>query len=158
MNYERADVADSFDDPEAAGPILDFLDDVGQLNSNARYVLNLQKAWFYGRRGRYDEAVATIAQLPHDVGGAYLAQASLKAVAAAYVAVASGSTHGADLAREAVRISKQQGATRWRRVADLCFASCAIHSRDFSAAIRSDGVRLALAYHFYRRSRFVEAR
>ena len=67
-NYERADVADSFDDPEAAGPILDFLDDVGlasspllpDMSSNLTESLVLQPARSL-RRGS-----ATI-ELPHDV-------------------------------------------------------------------------------------------
>ena len=46
---ERADLLDSFLNPEAAKSILDALAE--RPEANARLLFNLQCAWFYGRRG-----------------------------------------------------------------------------------------------------------
>ena len=62
----------------------------------------------------------------------------MRRVTAAYVAVAGGDGSGAELAEAASTLAREQGATRWRRVAELLKAFTET-SHLFNAAVRSVG-------------------
>ena len=66
---ERADLADSFLGPDGAWELLDSLEDSAALNSNARLLFGIQRAWFFARRGRYVEATASVADLASQPDG-----------------------------------------------------------------------------------------
>ena len=114
---ERADLADSFVDPEGAGPLLDSLDQ--SHDRLVRTYFAIQRAWFLARRKRYAEALAVLPDIESSESAPVLGKNSLKAVTEAYVAVASGSARAPDLSRRALEITKLQGITRWRRIAEL---------------------------------------
>ena len=118
---ERADLLDSFLNPEAAKSILDALAE--RPEANARLLFNLQCAWFYGRRGMDQEARASAARLAEQVEFLFPGQATFSLLTQAYVAVASQSPDGPLLSDRALAAAKAQGATRWMRVARLIRAS-----------------------------------
>ena len=136
--FERADLADSFLNPEAAGPMLDSLESTALLDFNARLWFNVQCAWYYGRRARYPEARAIVAFLESQAHGTLPGQSTLRLVTAAYVTVASGSSQGPSLVDDAHRASRQQGATRWRRVTELLRGYCGSIA-EFDRAIEAVG-------------------
>lgn len=138
--FERADLADSFVDPETAWPLLESLRNAAGSNSDARISYGLQSAWHHARRGRYLEATAVLADLPDYHGAAVLAQASVRRVTAAYVDVAAGGVaSGKAAVDEAILVASQQGATRWRRVAELLRAFLG-SDQNLSVAVRSIGM------------------
>ncbi|HEX5396191.1 MAG TPA: hypothetical protein VFX74_03775, partial [Candidatus Limnocylindria bacterium] len=61
--YERADVADSFVDPDSAAHFLEMLRDSRESDPLARVLALVQMAWLHGRRGRIDEAEACLTEL-----------------------------------------------------------------------------------------------
>ncbi len=136
--YERADIADSFVDPDIAKPFLDRLAEFGEVNPNAHAMFIVQSAWFLTRRRRFEEADRVIQELPRKVGVAFLGQATIRQVTVAYAAVAAGSVSGPALAAQAVSLARRQGATRWVRVSELLVASCG-SDHDFGIALQAIG-------------------
>jgi LuxR family maltose regulon positive regulatory protein len=135
---ERADLADSFANPYAASQMLDSLESSARLDFNARLLFGCQCAWYYGRRGRFAEAEAIVSDLAALGDGGFPGQSTMRLVTEAYVAVASGSTKATSLTDDAFRAAKQQGATRWRRVAELLRGYCGL-SAEFSGTIQAIG-------------------
>jgi ATP/maltotriose-dependent transcriptional regulator MalT len=121
---ERADIADSFGNPDAAWAILDSVDGSQDLNLNDRFSLTLQLSRYLSRRGRHDEAAARIGDVDPAASGVNLGQASAVLATSAYVAIAAGLADGIVKAQEAARAAKIQGAEHWRRVAEVLRASC----------------------------------
>jgi DNA-binding SARP family transcriptional activator len=133
---ERADLLDSFLDPDAAKPMLDSL--ALRREVHARQLLNLQSAWFYARRGRDQDAQAAVERLDSQVASLFPGQATFCLVTKAYVAVASGSSRGAELSEEAHRAAQEQGAARWMQTAQLLRAFCESAS-EFNSVIHAIG-------------------
>ena len=117
-NLEHADLADSYTDPDAAGPLLETL----RINqeTTAPLLFALQAAWFYGRRRRYDEAAAIFAQSVH-AEGVYLSGETARRTTAAYIAAVSESDQGHSLATQAVESARKQGGNE-------VAANCGPHS------------------------------
>ena len=92
---DRADLLDSFLDPDASKSILDSLAERSE--AHAQLLFNLQSAWYFGRRGRNEEAQATAARLDAHSVFVNQGQATFCLVTSAYVAVASGSARGPEL-------------------------------------------------------------
>ncbi len=132
---EQGELADSYLDPDSAWAMLASLDGSPEWAAQERFAI--QSAVFHARRGRFDEARGLIPKTPTD-NGVLMATATLMRVAAAYVAVASDSGNGFSLAREARQAAKAQGATRWRRTAELLEA-CAGAPEGLGASIVSIG-------------------
>jgi DNA-binding SARP family transcriptional activator/tetratricopeptide (TPR) repeat protein len=118
---ERTALSDSYLDPDAAESMLASLS--ANNSSHARMQIGLQGAWYLTRRGRFDEAGAILARY-HDDDVGLVAQATARMVTMAYIAVASGSENGLSLSMAAQSAAAKQGATRWRRVAELIGACC----------------------------------
>jgi DNA-binding SARP family transcriptional activator/tetratricopeptide (TPR) repeat protein len=137
-NSERLDLADSFENPDSARPLLDLLDEIAERSPNGRLIYSVQRAWFYARRGRDDDALAVVSETPVRFVGAYLGQATIWLVTAAYVAVASGSPQASALAEDALAVARRQRTSRWRRVAELLLAHCG-PAQGLSATICSVG-------------------
>ena len=133
---ERADLLDSFVRPDAAKSILDSLAE--RPEASARLLLNLQCAWFYARRGRHQEALASVQRVESQDEILFPGQATLYLVTEAYVAVASQTPSAETLCDRAYAAAKQQGATRWMRVAQLLGPSARVRPQ-FSSAIQSIG-------------------
>src|SRR3954447_64967 len=136
--FERADLADSFTEPDSAWPMIDWLGERSGLG--ARAMSDLQRAWFFARRGRYveaDEAAAAVKTMEQAVipGMTSYVQLTL-----AYVAVASGAPDASKLSQVAYETARTQGATRWQRIADLLRSSLD-SSESFGAAISRIGAR-----------------
>ncbi|MEA2620117.1 MAG: hypothetical protein QOC97_890, partial [Chloroflexota bacterium] len=136
--FERADLLDSFIDPDAAKAVLDSLAE--RPEANARLLFNVQCAWFYARRGRNEEAKASAAKLASQVEFMFIGQATLCRLTEAYVAVASGAPNGPELCDIAHLAAKQQGALRWMHIAQLLKAFC-VGEEEFGAAIKIIGHR-----------------
>ena len=136
--FERADLADSFVDPEGARLLLDSLDNFEGLSRNVRAIFNLQYALFNARRGRHREAGAMVSEMSAHGVGFFVGFSTQRAITVAYVAVASGSSSAPELVAKAHHAAQQQGATRWRRIADLLRAFGA-SSSDFGEAVKSVG-------------------
>jgi len=132
---ERTALSDSYLDPDASESMLASLS--GSQTAHARMQIGLQGALFLTRRGRHDEASALLEQHTNDDVG-LVAHATARLVSIAYIAVASGSADGQDLAAVAERAATRQGADRWRRIATLMGASCG-DSSQLNAAISSIG-------------------
>jgi DNA-binding SARP family transcriptional activator/tetratricopeptide (TPR) repeat protein len=134
-NLEYADLADSYTDPDAAGPILDSL----RINREATAALlfTLQSAWFLVRRRRYEEAAA-IYSSSAEFEGVYLSRETTRRCTAAYIAVATGLDEARSLSIAAKESATKQQATRWLRIADLLIAFCG-SSGEFGAAIKAIG-------------------
>ena len=132
---EHADLADSYTDPDAAGPLLETL----RINqeTTAPLLFALQAAWFYGRRKRYDEAAAIFAQSVH-AEGVYLSGETARRTTAAYIAAVSEFDQGHSLATQAVESARKQAATRWLRIADLIAAFCG-SPVDFGTSVKAVG-------------------
>jgi DNA-binding SARP family transcriptional activator len=137
-DLERAELADSFLAPESAWRRLEALGDIGRSNYDAAIGFGIQAALYYARRGRDQEARAVLAEVPPNAGSAFPAESTVRRMTAAYVAVAAGERHGADLADAATKLAREQGATRWRRVAELLEA-VAGSSNELSTAVLSVG-------------------
>ena len=123
-SLERADIADSYGNPESAWAMLDAAEGGQDLNLNDRLSLTLQLCRYLCRRGRHEEASARIAEVDPAASGVVLGQAAMIHVTSAYVAVAAGLSDGITKAREASLAAKIQGAEHWRRVAEILRASC----------------------------------
>jgi DNA-binding SARP family transcriptional activator/tetratricopeptide (TPR) repeat protein len=133
--YERADLADSYSNPDAAGAALETLS--ASTDRYARHNFVIQSAWHLGRRGRYEEANALLLESDQS-GGVLIGHATARRVVAAYIAVASGAANASGLADEAWRVATHQGATRWRRVAQL-LRSYLGSSAEFSSGVHEIG-------------------
>ncbi len=133
--YERADLADSFIEPEAAAPMLQALD--ASSDAYARPYHVIQSAWFLARRNRFKEAQLVLEQSQQG-DGVLMGHATVRRVTAAYVAVASESSAAPRLIEEAWKVSRDQGATRWRRAAELLRAVSGSTS-DLNSTIRNVG-------------------
>ena len=138
MAFERADLLDSFIDPDAAKSVLDSLAE--RPEATARLLFNVQCAWFYARRGRDEEAKASAAKLRSQVEFMFIGQATLCRLTEAYVAVASGAANGPELCDVAHLAAKQQGAIRWMHIAQLLKAFC-VGEEEFGSAIKIIGHR-----------------
>ncbi len=136
---ERADLADSYDDPDNALALLDAVDGAATLNLNDRLALDLQTVRFLARRGRHEEAISRMSEIHPQMAGAFPGEATARLATAAYVAAAAGSSDSMTLARGALEAGKRQGAERWRRVAQLLSGFSAT-DLEFSTAIASIGV------------------
>ena len=132
---ERAELADSYIDPDAAWALLDALESSPEVN--ASQIFTIQCAWYFARRGQYKEAEAVLSGSPGDPG-VLMGHATARRVTEAYIAVASGSEPGLALALEARRAARQQAATRWARIAELLCAYCESDAK-FAATVRSIG-------------------
>ena len=137
-DFERAELADSFLDPDAAWRSLEALNVISRSNNDARNTLGTHAALFHARRGRYLEARASLAEVPPDAGSSFPAASTVRRVTAAYVAMAAGDKDGAGLADASAMLAREQGATRWRRIAEL-IRSIGDTSQVLSAAVRSIG-------------------
>jgi DNA-binding SARP family transcriptional activator len=133
---ESAELADSFNGPEAAWGLLETIQGRETLNLNDRAALTLQLARFLARRGRQSEAVIAFAEVDPSRLGIDLCQRTIFAVTRAYLAVAAGSEDGPRLAKEALAAASGQGATRWLRTARL-LRSYSESGDDFSATVSS---------------------
>jgi DNA-binding SARP family transcriptional activator len=133
--YERAELADSYTDPEATWPLLDSLENSSEINAQPHFAV--QSAWYFARRGRYEDATEALS-LSSPAERVLLGHATARSVAAAYVAVAAGTEDAPALAAGARRAARQQGATRWSRVADLLAAFLQTDS-EFGTRIKAIG-------------------
>jgi DNA-binding SARP family transcriptional activator len=138
--FERGDLADSLLNPLEAERHLAVLARNSSRNSEAVALLNLQRAWFFGRRRKLLEAdharkaLATVPEVPT------IAFGTARACAIAYVAVVSDSPVKLELARQALDLAAHQSATRWERVAELLLGY-ATSSDSFDGAVRSVGTK-----------------
>ena len=132
---ERAELADTYLDPEATWALLDSLENSSEIS--AWPLFTVQSAWYFARRARYGEATHALS-LASPADGLVPGHATAWHVAAAYIAVATNAVDGAALAAEARRAARKQGATRWTRVADLLSAFCR-SSSEFGVAIKAVG-------------------
>jgi DNA-binding SARP family transcriptional activator len=129
---ERADLADSYVEPESAWPMIDWLAERSGLGAKA--MSDLQRAWFFARRGRYAEANTAAAAVESLDQAVIPGMAAFVQLTLAYVAVASRSPDADRLSQVAYEAARLQGATRWQRVADLVRRSIGPIS-DFDASI-----------------------
>ncbi len=136
-SLDQADLADSYTDPDTARGLLDIVGSSSDIN--ARFSHAIQSAWFLARRGRFEEARSSLVNASH-VESLAIGQQTARLVAAAYVAIASGSADGPSLASEAIRAARHQDAIRWERIATLLKAFCESDS-EFGAAVQSVGAR-----------------
>src|SRR4051794_12887799 len=114
------DLADSFLNPDEAGPLLHGLD--SSVDSMAGVSFAVQYALFLARRDQPSEATEVLSALkPAD--GVLMGVATAQLVARAYVAVAAGLEEGPALANAAKRAALRQGATRWQRAAEAIEAA-----------------------------------
>jgi DNA-binding SARP family transcriptional activator len=135
---ERADLADTYFNPEDAGAWLDKVDDVGNLNSVDRWIFHIHKARYLSRRKHYDEATSLIQEIDPRGDGPIIGQRTARLGSLAYIAVAAGLPDCAGLISEASRAARLQGAESWRQITELLRA---YHERpaELSAAVRSVG-------------------
>src|SRR3954453_24018131 len=95
VDFERAELAGTFSDPDSAWPMSDWLEERSGLG--ARAMSDLQRAWFFARRGQYveaQEAAAAVKTMEQTVipGMTSYVQSTL-----AYVAVASDAPDASNL-------------------------------------------------------------
>jgi DNA-binding SARP family transcriptional activator len=135
---EEAELADSFIDPDAAPDLLETIQGRGDLNLNDQAAFALQSARSLARRGRHAEAAFRLLEVDPNRIGTDLCQATILSVTRAYLAVASRSDDQATLISEALSAAKQQGATRWLRIAQLLRGVCG-SGHEASEAVASFG-------------------
>src|SRR4029077_18544658 len=116
---ERAEIADSFVDPETAGLFLQDLYDTHESDVLAQALAAVQLAWFHGRVGHVTDARTCLAQLEAFVPTSYIGQKTFEGLTNAYIAVVSRSVDAHAAALDVGRRAKKQGAIRWARVAEL---------------------------------------
>jgi DNA-binding SARP family transcriptional activator len=135
---ERADLMDSYGNPDEAEGLLAAVESASDLNLNDRVSLSLQLARQLSRRGRHDEARAQIPELNPDQYGGFAGQSIAILGTSAYVAVAAGSSDADVIAERARQMAGLQGAGQWRRIADLL---CATRWDDdqFAATVKAIG-------------------
>jgi DNA-binding SARP family transcriptional activator len=133
--YERADLADSYVDPAAATPMLKALE--RSKDAYARLYFGVQSAWYLARRGRFDEARTVLADSSQGEP-VLMGHATARLVTSAYVATAAGASDATNQVENAWQKANDQGATKWRRVAELLRAFIASPA-EFSAAIEDVG-------------------
>ena len=133
--YERGDIADSFVNPDVARQFLDTLADSDESDVLARVLLQTQMAWFHGRRGRVEEARTCLSEFQASARTSYVGQRVFETVTSAFLAVVEYSDDGHELALEAGRQAKKQGAYRWARVAEL-LADSSAGAEEFGTTIR----------------------
>lgn len=133
--FEKADLADSYTNPEAAKTLLRSLREIRRPVADSHFAI--QTAWYLARRGRFHDARALLA-VPVTFDGTLVAGTTGRLVTEAYIEAASGSS-SAGSQTEAARLSAiAQGAVRWRRIAELIEAYLE-SSTSFDAAIASIG-------------------
>jgi DNA-binding SARP family transcriptional activator len=135
---EQADIVDSYGRPEASAILLESLDGRRDLTGREQFALHLQSARFLSRRGLFDSALSRLGNIDPQTVGRFDGNATAHMTTAAYVAVVAGSINGAELAAEALRAAKGQGAKRWQRVAELMWASTSSDA-EFSASVVNVG-------------------
>jgi DNA-binding SARP family transcriptional activator len=120
-SMERADLADSYLDPDNAGAYLNRLieaagagDDINALTFAAQ-----QQALYLARRRQSAAAGEAVAALSRRTPPTLIASPTLSACVEAYVAAAAASPDALRLAQKAREAAVAQNATRWIRVADL---------------------------------------
>ena len=86
-SYERADVADSFVNPEIAGPFLEALHDGHGSDVLAQSLALVQLAWLHGRRGRVVEARTCLDELGALVPTSYMGRKTFERLTGAYIAL-----------------------------------------------------------------------
>jgi DNA-binding SARP family transcriptional activator len=118
-NYERADIADSFANPEIAGQSLAVLREIHEVDVLAHVLVLVQMAWLHGRRDRVVEARTCLAQLDALAPTSYVGQKTFEGLTNAYIDVVARSVDAHAAALDVGRRAKKQGATRWARVAEL---------------------------------------
>jgi len=131
--YETADLADSYLDPDAAWHLLSNLNDYS--DGIAALHFAIQSAWYYARRGRFQEANAS---LSGQSMGVLIGHSTARLVTAAYVATVSGLDARTRLVDDAKLAAKRQEAVRWKRIAELVEAF-GEPAPLFDAAIKSVG-------------------
>ena len=118
-DFERAELADGFLDPDAAWRGLEALERHGSVKQRRKervrdsgcLVPRSTRTRSGGEGGPGGVCLRT--------RGARSPGLHVRRVTAAYVAVAAGDNDGAGLAKAAAMLARKQGATRWRRVAEL---------------------------------------
>jgi ATP/maltotriose-dependent transcriptional regulator MalT/DNA-binding SARP family transcriptional activator len=134
-SLERADLLDSYADPNSSWSLLNSADSRSDLNLNDQFLLSLLLARYHARRGRHPEASARISEARHAGTGAFLGQATAALSTAAYVAAAASLPDGSKEALNASRAAASQGAEHWRRVTELLRAYWVSDSELSSAVI-----------------------
>jgi DNA-binding SARP family transcriptional activator len=135
---ERADLADTFHNPDDALALLESVDGTPGLNGNDRRSLALQTARYLARRGRHDEAMARLIDVDWEGEGSDVGQTTRQLLTLAYVAVAAGADDRDSLVEAASRAAKHQEAEGWRRVAAL-LKSHSTSGIEFSRTVESIG-------------------
>lgn len=135
VNFEKAELADSYTDPDGAEGLLTILNGLQGLIPRGQFAT--QGAWFYARRGRHKEALRALSAYSNaDVS--LIAQRSAYLVTKAYLEVVSRSEHARVAIAEAQHLATRQRATRWMRVSELLDASLG-SAAELNAAIVSIG-------------------
>jgi DNA-binding SARP family transcriptional activator len=134
---ERADMVDSYGDPEQAWGLLDAAEGRADLNLNDRFSLAQQLSRYFSRRGRHGEAHAQLPDFAPSRTGSFLGQIPALSTAA-YVAVAANDQDQDARVSTAVQSAKLQGADHWRRILELLRASTGTIA-DLSATIMAVG-------------------
>jgi LuxR family transcriptional regulator, maltose regulon positive regulatory protein len=135
---ERADMLDSYGDPEHAWELLDSVEGRIDLNLIDRFSLGHQLSRYHLRRGEHTEASARLPEFRPVQTGAFLGQAIAALSTAAYVAVAVADQDRDSKVSKALKAAKTQGAQQWRRVLELLRASYG-SNEDLAATIKSVG-------------------
>jgi DNA-binding SARP family transcriptional activator len=121
-SVERADLADSFLDPDNAGVYLNALAEAAGDNVNALTFAAQQEALYHARRHQFDAAFDAVAALSRNPPPPSIAATTVSACVEAYVAAAAAAPQAPELARRARGAAVAQAATRWTRVAELLVA------------------------------------
>ena len=133
---ERADISDSYANPEVAWALLDSVDGSPDLNLNDRLSLGLLHSRYLSRRRRHDEAIARVADLDPGVRSGVLGQAAAVLVTSAYVAVAAGRKDGiakAEVASRAAKVKERNAGVESREYSE---ASCG-SGDEFATTVKS---------------------
>ena len=138
-DFERAELADSFLDPDAAWRSLEALNVISRSNNDARNAFGTHAALFHARRGRGVEARAVLAEVPPNAGSSFPRGIhSAPRDERRMLRWPRATRNGAGLADASAMLAREQGATRWRRVAEL-IRSVGDTSQVLSAAVQSVG-------------------
>jgi LuxR family maltose regulon positive regulatory protein len=135
---ERADMLDSFGDPNEAWELLDSVEGRPDLNLVDRFLLAQQLSRYYLRRGRHSEASGRLPEIWPSQTGLFLGHAIAALSTAAYVAVAANDEDQDAKVLKALQTARIQGAHHWRRILELLRATRR-SNEDLSATIKSVG-------------------
>jgi DNA-binding SARP family transcriptional activator/tetratricopeptide (TPR) repeat protein len=133
VSIERAELADSYTDPDAAEGLLTALNAYPGLIPRGQFAI--QASWFYARRGRHDEATEVLSRASRE-DFFLIAQQSAQLVTKAYLAIVSRSSEAPAFVAQALDLAISQQATGWQRVAELMRASLGTGSDLNSAIVR----------------------